>query len=182
MFSIRTLFAVPLGSIVLCSVFLSTYAESSMYQKWIGEDVRWIISNREQSDFEALRTDEQRNLFVKAFWLRRDPTPDTPENEFKEEHYRRLAYANQHFAEGVAGWETDRGHTYIVYGPPDQIDTHSLRSMLDQVPSQKEFIKPVPYQVWHYRRAVGPSHARMFKFVDKCSCGKFELVETDQTP
>src|SRR5271157_2943955 len=97
---------------------------SSTYKKWLNEDVRWIITPEELSAFKQLSNDEERDAFIEQFWLRRDPTPDTPENEYKEEHYRRIAYANEHFASGIPGWRTDRGRIYIAYGPPDQIDSH----------------------------------------------------------
>lgn len=179
MFAIRAFRRVSVALIVFCSAFLSAHAQSPAYKKWISEDVRWIISAQERADFEALRTDEQRTEFVKAFWLRRDPTPDTAENEFKEEHYRRLAFANQHFPEGVAGWKTDRGHIYIVNGPPDQID---IPSVLDKAPRQNGFVKQQPYEIWRYKHAVGPDHLKTFKFVDKCSCGKYELSDTPPLP
>ena len=89
------------------------------FKKWINEDVRWIISPEEESAFKQLATDEERDQFIEQFWQRRDPTPDTLENEFKDEHYRRIAYANEHFAAGTPGWRTDRGRIYIVWGPAD---------------------------------------------------------------
>ena len=95
------------------------------YKKWMDEDVVYIISDEERKAFKQLNTDEEREQFVEQFWLRRDPTPDTEENEFKEEHYRRIAYANEHFASGIPGWRTDRGRIYIQYGPPDEIEAHS---------------------------------------------------------
>jgi GWxTD domain-containing protein len=88
-----------------------------IYKKWLMEDVAWIITDQERTDFKKLSTDEQRDDFVVAFWERRNPNPGSPTNKFKEEHYRRLAYANSHFATGVPGWKTDRGRTYILYGP-----------------------------------------------------------------
>src|SRR5215471_14548096 len=94
------------------------------YKKWLDEDVRWIITDEERSAFMQLSNDEERDQFIEAFWARRDPTPDTPENEFKEEHYRRIAYANEHFAAGIPGWKTDRGRIYIMYGPADGIESH----------------------------------------------------------
>ncbi|MGA2967253.1 MAG: GWxTD domain-containing protein, partial [Terriglobales bacterium] len=94
------------------------------YRKWLDEDVRWIITDEERSAFMQLSNDEERDQFIEAFWQRRDPTPDTEENEFKEEHYARIAYANEHFAAGIPGWKTDRGHMYIVFGKPDEIDAH----------------------------------------------------------
>src|ERR1700684_3488672 len=94
------------------------------YKKWLEEEVPYIISDEERSAFLQLQTNEEREQFIEGFWQRRDPTPDTVENEFKEEHYRRIAYANERFASGVPGWSTDRGRIYIIWGPPDEIDTH----------------------------------------------------------
>ena len=97
---------------------------SKTYKKWLDEDVRWIITDEERAAFKQLSNDEERDNFIEQFWLRRDPTPDTAENEYKEEHYRRIAYANEHFAAGVPGWRTDRGRIYIMYGKADEIDAH----------------------------------------------------------
>ena len=94
------------------------------YKKWLDEDVVWIISDEERAAFKQLSNDEERDNFIENFWQRRDPTPDTEENEYKEEHYQRIAYANEHFAAGVQGWRTDRGRMYIMYGKPDEIDSH----------------------------------------------------------
>ena len=97
---------------------------SKPYKKWLDEDVVYIITDEERAAFKQLSNDEERDNFIEAFWQRRDPTPDTEENEYKEEHYQRIAYANEHFAAGVPGWKTDRGRIYIVYGKPDEIDSH----------------------------------------------------------
>ncbi len=86
--------------------------------------MRYIITPEEEQAFKLLGTDEERDEFIEQFWLRRDPTPDTEENEFREEHYRRIQYANEHFAAGIPGWRTDRGRIYIVWGPPDEIESH----------------------------------------------------------
>src|SRR4030095_11211581 len=94
---------------------------SKTYKKWLDEDVRWIITDEERGAFKQLSNDEERDQFIEAFWARRDPTPDTGENEFKEEHYRRIAYANEHFPAGIPGWKTDRGRIYIVFGKADEI-------------------------------------------------------------
>src|SRR5882724_3889288 len=94
------------------------------YKKWLEEDVVWIISDEERAAFKQLSNDEERDNFIESFWQRRDPTPDTAENEYKEEHYRRIAYANEHFAAGIPGWKSDRGRIYIVYGPADEIESH----------------------------------------------------------
>src|SRR5205807_1617509 len=79
------------------------------YKKWLNEDVLYIITDEEKQAWKRLATDEEREQFIEQFWLRRDPTPDTAENEFKEEHYRRIAYANERYASGIPGWKADRG-------------------------------------------------------------------------
>jgi len=150
---------------------------SSTYKKWLNEDVRYIITPEEMSAFKQLSNDEERDQFIEQFWLRRDPTPDTPENEFKEEHYRRIAYANEHFASGIPGWRTDRGRIYIVYGPPDQIDAH---------PSGGSFNRPMeegggetstfPFEDWRYRYIEGIGQEINLEFVDPCMCGEFHLT------
>src|ERR1041384_1955717 len=94
------------------------------YRKWMNEDVTYIITDEERGVFKRLQTDEERESFIESFWLRRDPTPDSVENEFKEEHYRRIAYANEHYASGIPGWKTDRGRIYITFGPPDEIESY----------------------------------------------------------
>src|ERR1700730_3922740 len=94
------------------------------YKKWLQEEVPYIISDEERAAFLQLQTNEEREQFIEAFWQRRDPTPDTVENEFKEEHYRRIAYTNERFASGIPGWRTDRGRIYIIWGKPDEIESH----------------------------------------------------------
>jgi len=152
----------------------------STYKKWLNQDVRWIITPEELSTFKQLSNDEERDQFIEQFWLRRDPTPDTPENEYKEEHYRRIAYANEHFAAGKPGWMTDRGRMYIVYGPPDEIDAH---------PSGGQYNRPMeegggetstyPFETWRYRYIEGlGSHSQevMMEFVDTCMCGDYHMT------
>ena len=97
--------------------------------------MKYIITGEEMEAFKRLSNDEERDNFIEQFWLRRDPTPDTVENEYKEEHYRRIAYANEHFAAGVAGWRTDRGRIYIVYGPPDETETHASGGTYNRDPT-----------------------------------------------
>ena len=150
----------------------------SSYKKWLNEDVRWIISPEELSAFKQLSNDEERDQFIEQFWLRRDPTPDTVENEFKEEHYRRIAYANEHFAAGKAGWRTDRGRIYIVFGPPDEIDSH---------PSGGQYERPMeegggststyPFETWRYRyiEAIDKQEV-IIEFVDPCMCGDYHMT------
>ena len=147
----------------------------AVYQHWLDEDVRWIISAEEKRAFESLKDNQERDQFITQFWLRRDPTPGTSENEFKEEHYRRLAYSNEHFAAGVLGDLTDRGRVYIVYGPPDLIDHPA--------------ISVTPKEIWHYEVLAQPGHfvgyegkqppsrnPADFEFVDTCRCGDYHLM------
>jgi len=150
---------------------------SKTYKKWLDEDVRWIITDEERAAFKQLSNDEERDNFIEAFWQRRDPTPDTEENEFKEEHYRRIAYANEHFAAGVPGWKTDRGRVYIVYGKPDETDSH---------PSGGTYERPMeegggetstfPFETWRYRYIEGIGQEVIMEFVDTCMCGEYHMT------
>jgi GWxTD domain-containing protein len=134
------------------------------YQKWLDGDVAYIITSEERAAFLALQTDEEREHFIEQFWLRRDPTPGTMENEFKEEHYRRIAYANEHFASNVPGWQTDRGRIYIVYGPPDEIESH---------PTATD--KP-PYEQWLYHHIEGIGDNVKIEFVDQNRSGDYRMT------
>ena len=138
---------------------------SKTYKKWLDEDVRWIIS------------DEERDQFIEGFWQRRDPTPDTVENEFKEEHYRRIEYANEHFPAGIPGWKADRGRIYIMYGPADEVESH---------PSGGTYERPMdegggststyPFETWRYRYLEGIGQEVIIEFVDTCMCGDYHMT------
>jgi GWxTD domain-containing protein len=150
---------------------------SGTYKKWLKEDVRWIITPEEESAFKQLSNDEERDAFIEQFWLRRDPTPDTPENEFKEEHYRRIAYANEHFAAGIPGWKTDRGRIYIVYGPPDQIESHAGGGTYERPMEEGGGeTSTYPFEDWRYRYIEGIGQEVNLEFVDPCMCGDFHLT------
>jgi GWxTD domain-containing protein len=150
---------------------------SKTYKKWLDEDVRWIITDEEQKAFKLLSNDEERDQFIEAFWQRRDPTPDTIENEFKEEHYRRMAYANEHFAAGIPGWKSDRGRIYIMYGAADEIESH---------PSGGSYERPMeegggetstfPFEDWRYRYLEGVGQEIIIEFVDTCMCGDYHMT------
>jgi len=151
----------------------------SSYKKWLNEDVRWIITPEELSAFKQLSNDEERDQFIEQFWLRRDPTPDTEENEFKEEHYRRIAYANEHYAAGKAGWRTDRGRIYIVFGPPDEIDSHPSGGQYNRsVEEGGGETSTYPFETWRYRYIEGlgdKGQEVMIEFVDTCMCGDYHI-------
>jgi len=144
----------------------TSYDLPAQYQRWLDEEVRWIITPQEQAAFIRLSKNEERDRFVEQFWLRRNPTPGAAENEFKEEHYRRLAYANEHFAQAVPGSKTDRGRIYIVYGPPDEIKVEPAHGSGDSVK---------PTELWHYRWLAEYGKDIDLKFVDVCGCGDFRL-------
>ena len=139
----------------------STTPATSVYQNWLKEDVHWIISPEEQREFRNLITDDQRDKFVSDFWEKRNPHPGK-ENAFKEEHYRRLAFANENFAAGIEGSLTDRGRVYVVYGPPDSISKHSRSS-------------GPPGETWFYHHLEGVGDDISVTFVDECACGAYEL-------
>ena len=147
------------------------------YRKWLDEDVRWIITDEERSAFMQLSNDEERDQFIEAFWQRRDPTPDTEENEFKEEHYRRIAYANEHFAAGIPGWKSDRGRIYIVYGPADEIESHpsggSYERPMDEGGGETSTF---PFEQWRYRYIEGIGQEVIVEFVDTCMCGDYHMT------
>ena len=150
---------------------------SKTYKKWLNEDVVWIISDEERAAFKQLSNDEERDNFIEAFWQRRDPTPDTEENEYKEEHYRRIAYANEHFPAGIPGWKSDRGRMYIMYGPADEVDSH---------PSGGSYERPMeegggetstfPFEDWRYRYLEGIGQEVIIEFVDTCMCGDYHMT------
>jgi GWxTD domain-containing protein len=150
---------------------------SKPYKKWLDEDVVYIITDEERAAFRQLSNDEERDNFIEAFWQRRDPTPDTEENEYKEEHYARIAYANEHFAAGVPGWKTDRGRIYIVFGKPDEIESH---------PSGGTYERPMeegggetstfPFEDWRYRYIENIGQEVIIEFVDNCMCGEYHMT------
>jgi len=150
---------------------------SKTYKKWLDEDVAYIISDEERKAFKQLSNDEERDQFIEAFWQRRDPTPDTEENEFKEEHYRRIAYANEHFAAGIAGWKTDRGRIYIMYGPADQIDAHPSGGTYDRPMEEGGgTTSTFPFEDWRYRYIEGIGQEINIEFVDTCMCGDYHMT------
>ncbi len=147
------------------------------FKTWLDQDVRWIISDTEMQAFKNLTNDEEREQFIENFWQRRNPSPDSPENTYRDEIYARIAYANEHFAAGKPGWMTDRGHIYIAYGPPDDKDSH---------PSGGEYQRPMeegggstvafPFEIWHYRYLEGIGDNIDMEFVDTCQCGDYHYT------
>ena len=147
------------------------------YRKWLNEDVAYIISDEERTAFKRLQTDEEREQFIEQFWLRRDPTPDSIENEFKEEHYRRIAYTNENFASGIPGWKTDRGRIYITYGPPDEKETHPSGGTYER-PSEEGggTTSTFPFEQWRYRYIEGVGSDIIIEFVDPTMSGEYRMT------
>ena len=147
------------------------------YTKWLQQDVVYIITEEEKEVFRKLTTAEEKEQFIEQFWQRRDPDPRTAVNEFKEEHYRRIAYANDHFTSGMDGWRTDRGRIYIIHGPPDEIQSYTAGSAWVRTLSEGGGrSRTYPYEVWRYRNIDGIGQQVELEFVDKTFSGSFELV------
>lgn len=147
------------------------------YKKWLEEEVPYIITGEERSAFLQLATNEEREQFIEAFWQRRDPTPDTVENEFKEEHYRRIAYANERFSSGIPGWRTDRGRIYIMWGKPDQLESHTQGELYNR-PMQEGGGQTTTYayEQWTYHYMEGIGQNITIEFVDPTGTGEFHIT------
>ena len=149
------------------------------YKDWLEKDVTYVITDEERKAFKKLATDDERERFIEEFWRRRDPDPDTDENEFKEEYYERIAYANEHFASGIPGWKTDRGRIWIMYGKPDERETH---------PSGGNYERPsyegggstttYPFEVWFYRYLAGVGSGIEIEFVDPTGSGEYRIARS----
>ena len=147
------------------------------YRRWLEEDVLYIITADEKRAFLQLSTNEEREQFIEAFWQRRNPDPDSPDNTFKEEHYRRIAYANEHFASGLPGWKTDRGRVYITWGPPDEIDSHPNGGAYERTPEEGGgSTTAFPFEDWRYRHIDAIGDDVNLEFVDPTMTGEFHLT------
>ncbi|MEO8573211.1 MAG: GWxTD domain-containing protein [Pyrinomonadaceae bacterium] len=147
------------------------------YKRWLSTDVDYIITKDEKRAFQALATDEERENFIENFWRRRDPNPDTEENEYREQYYERIAYANEHFSSGIPGWKTDRGRIYIAWGKPDSIETHPTGGAYDR-PSYEGggSTTTYPFEIWWYRHLDNVGDGLEIEFVDPTSTGEYRLA------
>jgi GWxTD domain-containing protein len=150
-----------------------------IYKEWVDKDVAYIITGAERSAFKKLVTDEEREQFIEAFWQRRDPDPDTDENEYKEEYYERIAYANEHYASGIPGWKTDRGRIYITFGKPDSVESHPTGGSYDR-PSYHGggSTTTFPFEVWFYRYLEGIGSGIEIEFVDPTGTGEYRIARS----
>ncbi len=150
-----------------------------VYQDWVKKDVAYIITSEEKKAFTALKSDEERENFIEAFWRRRDPNPDTEENEYREEYYERIAYANEKFTSGIPGWMTDRGRTYIAWGKPDSVEAHPSGGSYDR-PSYEGggSTSTYPFEVWFYRHLDGVGDGIEIEFVDPTGTGEYRIARS----
>ncbi len=148
-----------------------------VYKDWVKKDVAYIITSEEKRAFNQLKTDEERENFIENFWRRRDPNPDTEENEFREEYYERIAYANEHFASGIPGWMTDRGRIYITWGKPDSVESHPSGGAYER-PSYEGggSTTTYPFEVWFYRHLDNVGDGLEIEFVDPTGTGEYRLA------
>jgi len=149
----------------------------SAYRQWLTEDVTYIISPDERNAFLQLDTNEEREQFIEQFWLRRSGNPDLPENDFKEEHYRRIAYTNEHFASGIPGWKTDRGRMYIMWGPADEVESHPTGGTYDRPMEEGGgSTTTYPFETWRWRYLEGIGENIILEFVDPSGSGEYRLT------
>ncbi len=147
------------------------------YKKWLEEDVVYIISEEERRVFKDLKNDEERENFIEQFWARRNPDPRSAENAFKEEHYRRIAYANERFTSGIPGWKTDRGRIYIMYGPPDQKEEHPTGGAYNRPFNEGGGTTTTyPFEKWWYRHIDGVGDDIEIEFVDRSFTGEYRMA------
>ncbi len=155
------------------------------FRRWLEQDVVYVISSQERAVFEKLTTEDEKAVFIEQFWRNRDPDPSTPANEFRDEHYRRIAYANENFAAGKPGWKTDRGMVYIKFGPPDRRQTNPMggrvyRTQQELIASDSEFpqqhMTTMPFEVWEYRHIEGMGQEVSFEFVSKDGSPEYKLA------
>src|SRR5829696_2000129 len=147
------------------------------YRDWIDKDVAYIITSQERDAFKKLKTNEEREQFIEMFWRRRDPDPDTDENEYREEYYERIAYANEHFASGIPGWKTDRGRIYIMYGKPDEKETHPSGGSYNRESYEGGgSTSTYPFEKWFYRYIAGVGSGVEIEFVDPTGSGEYRIA------
>src|SRR5216117_3942232 len=147
------------------------------YRQWLTEDVTYIISPDERNAFLQLATNEEREQFIEQFWLRRSSNPDLPDNDFKEEHYRRIAYTNEHFASGIPGWKPDRGRMYIMWGPADEVESHPSGGTYDRPMEEGGgSTSTYPWETWRWRYLEGIGENIILEFVDPSGSGEYHMT------
>jgi GWxTD domain-containing protein len=175
----------PTAFSLILVLILSTFSvfaqddkkEDKKKKRWLDQDVAWIITDEERKTFKALKTDDEREQFIEQFWLRRDPDPDTDANEYREEYYQRIAYANEHYTSGIPGWKTDRGRMYIMFGKPDQIESHPSGGSYDRPTWEGGgSTSTYPFEIWWYRYIEGVGSDVEIEFVDPTGSGEYRIA------
>lgn len=148
-----------------------------VYKEWLNGPVSYIITPEERSAFLHLQTNQERENFIEAFWERRNPDPGSPENTYKEEYYRRIAYANEHYSSGIPGWKTDRGRIYLMWGKPDEVDSHPAGGPYER-PTEEGGgeTSTYPFEDWRYRYLEGIGENVEIEFVDPTGSGEYHLT------
>jgi GWxTD domain-containing protein len=147
------------------------------YKDWLEKDVAYVITDEERKAFKKLETDDERERFIEEFWRRRDPDPDTDENEFREEYYERIAYANEHYASGIPGWKTDRGRIYITWGKPDEVESHPSGGSYNRESYEGGgSTSTYPFERWFYRYLPGVGSGIEIEFVDPTGSGEYRIA------
>lgn len=151
--------------------------KARIYDDWVSKDVKYIITEEEKKAFKALKTDEERENFIESFWRRRDPNPDTEENEYREEFYERIAYANENFTSGKPGWMTDRGKIYITWGKPDSVESRPMGGAYDRPAWEGGGTTTTyPFEIWFYRYLEGVGSGIEIEFVDPTGTGEYRIA------
>jgi GWxTD domain-containing protein len=150
-----------------------------IYREWPDKDVAYIITDKERSAYRKLQTDEEREAYIEDFWRRRDPDPDTDENEYKEEYYERIAYANEHYASGIPGWKTDRGRIYVTFGKPNEVESHPAGGSYDRQSYEGGgSTTTYPFETWFYRYIAGVGAGIEIEFVDPTGSGEYRIARS----
>ncbi|GIR88990.1 MAG: hypothetical protein CM15mP87_04820 [Candidatus Neomarinimicrobiota bacterium] len=122
------------------------------------KQMKYILSNDEKKELKNNNKQDKEQLFYQI-WKKRDPTPETEQNELMEEYYQRVEYVNEHFSGWQPGWETDRGMIYILFGPPDEIQRTNPSARNSTI-----------YQIWNYVKVN-----KQFVFRDQNGFGDYRL-------
>jgi len=174
---VAIVFTIGLAAVSHPSMLLAQ-TQQTPYTRWVNEDVTYIITDTERTEFNRLGSNQERERFIERFWSLRDPTPGTPVNEMKEEHYRRIAYANAHYeAPGIKGWRSDRGRIYIIHGPPDELESHPAGGSIT-IPDGRggSQTATLPFEKWRYHFIEGVGVNVDITFVDRNRSGEFSLL------
>ena len=156
-----------------------TSERTNVIKDWIEKEGSLVVTPAEARAIKALKTDEERENFIATIWRRRDPDPDTEENEFREQFYERIAYANEHFSSGKPGWMTDRGRIYIRWGKPDSIESRPSGGSYDRPAYEGGgSTTTYPFEIWFYRHLDTVGDGIEVEFVDPTGTGEYRIARS----